>query len=269
MAAGAGLGGVIPRVLATTNNVVVALDPDPVVAKVGTWAHSDGVLRREHEVARRLAARGDVPAGRPLADVPVLSDEGSGLTVTLWERLDAVAEGVEPGALAASLQALHAGLDAIAPAPEVAVGMPSFLWALDLAAETLADDDRMAAMAPADLAFLREAFAALQGDARRVDAVAPQRLLHGEPHAGNVIVTASGPRWIDFEAVCTGPLEYDLASTDAEVAAAYGPHDADRLVRLRLVNRARVAVWCWAGSERGDLRVHAEVHLAHLRAALA
>ncbi len=54
----------------------------------------------------------------------------------------------------------------------------------------------------------------------------PRRPLHGDAHTGNVLTTPSGPRWTDFEDVCVGPVEWDLASTtitDDALAAYPGP----------------------------------------------
>jgi hypothetical protein len=55
------------------------------------------------------------------------------------------------------------------------------------------------------------------------------------------------PHFIDFETVCAGPIEGDLAHTAIEVADAYpatwGP-DTLRLCR-ELVN-VKTAAWCWA-----------------------
>jgi aminoglycoside/choline kinase family phosphotransferase len=57
----------------------------------------------------------------------------------------------------------------------------------------------------------------------------PRRPLHGDAHTGNVLNTASGPQWLDFEDVWAGPVEWDLASrtiTDDVVDAS--PEDIDR-----------------------------------------
>jgi thiamine kinase-like enzyme len=94
------------------------------------------------------------------------------------------------------------------------------------------------------------------------------RPLHGDPHAGNVIAAASGRRWVDFEATCVGPLEWDLASLDAETAARFLDVNSSHLDLMRLVTSARVAIWCWARAEHREMRPHAEHHLGVARAAL-
>lgn len=93
------------------------------------------------------------------------------------------------------------------------------------------------------------------------------RPLHGEPHLGNVLSTAAGPRWIDFEASCTGPLEWDLASVPADAVALFPAVDRQLLALLRPLNSARVATWCWARAELPAMRSHAEHHLEVVRRA--
>jgi len=39
----------------------------------------------------------------------------------------------------------------------------------------------------------------------------PAQPLHGDAHAGNVLVTPSGPMWNDFEDAWCGPVEWDYA----------------------------------------------------------
>jgi Ser/Thr protein kinase RdoA (MazF antagonist) len=76
---------------------------------------------------------------------------------------------------------------------------------LEHARGALFDDLEMAALSPVDRAFLRAAFTDLLNNLD--DRSFPQQALHGEPHAGNYLLTPSGPRWIDFEGSCLGPLE--------------------------------------------------------------
>jgi len=249
--------------LGVTNNVVLAFDCD-VVAKVGTWPHSRNVLARELQVAALLTAAGAAVAP-PVPGAEVFADTATGYTVTLWQRISGTArdDTIDPGVLARGLRELHSALDLV----DVGiVDAPDFLWGLDLAAATLATDTAMASMQEADRAFLRSTYPKLLARTRdRVSGV-PGRLLHGEPHGGNVLVTSEGPTFLDFEGVCVGPLEWDLASVDPAVAAAYPASiDSELLALLNLINRARVAVWCWAGADRGDMRWHAEHHLAYLK----
>lgn len=245
-------------VMQDTNNVVVWLAPHPVVAKVGVWPHSREVLAREAEVCRELAGRA-APCAMPVG--PMIVDHASGLPVSLWHRLEAVPGArSSAGELATMLHRVHAALR------DCGITLPSFLVSVDHAREALFDDHRMGALPRDDLTLLRDAFDAWATVAR--DLSAPQQPLHGEPHLGNVIVTAEGPQLVDFEAVSHGPREWDLASMEEEVARAFGAVDEDLLARLRLLNSARVATWCWAGAAQPVLRAHGEHHLDIVRRAV-
>lgn len=71
----------------------------------------------------------------------------------------------------------------------------------------------------------------------------PRRPLHGDAHTGNVLMTPDGPRWTDFEDVCVGPVEWDLASMTitVEALAAYpGPIDRPRLDDCRDLRRLQI-----------------------------
>jgi len=252
--AGAGFFCDDPLVLQQSNNVVVWLRPHPVVAKVGRWPHSPEVLAREVKVAEHLATTGALCAV-PMGPMGVHGPDQ--LPVSLWEHLEAV-EGQTPNVrdLADALVALHAGLRSLG------VALPSFLWAMDLARSAVADDARMEALDPARRAALRERVEHWTAEARQIEERSEVRALHGEPHEGNVILTADGPHFVDFESACTGPLEWDLASMPAGVAAATDGVDHDRLAQLRLLNSARVAVWGWAHAREPVMRAHGEHHLA-------
>jgi aminoglycoside phosphotransferase (APT) family kinase protein len=242
-------------VLQNTNNVVMHLVPHRVVAKVGVWDHSAEVLAREVAVCRVLA-EADAPVAHPIGELTV--DEPSGLPVSLWVYLESMLRPVAAHELAMMLAPVH---EALGP---VSAGWPPFWAAVDSARSTLFDDRRMTAVGRGDLAFLRAAFVECEADARSMDTV--DVALHGEPHLGNIVVTERGPRLIDFEAASIGPIEWDLASLDPAVAREY-PADVDlRLLgALRRLNSARVATWSWALSHLGDMRRHAEHHLALLR----
>jgi Ser/Thr protein kinase RdoA (MazF antagonist) len=155
-----------------------------------------------------------------------------------------------------SLARLH---DALA---ETTLTLPSFRSSLMRARRALDDDSLMTAMAPADRAFLQNAYD--EGlSVLGVTATSEYRL-HGEPHDGNRLVTSAGLRWIDFESCCVGPLEWDLAFQPREVDAHLIDIDHELLALLRRLNSARVATWCLASRFPG-MRRHGELHLALLR----
>ena len=65
----------------------------------------------------------------------------------------------------------------------------------------------------------------------------------------NVIWTGDGPLLIDFEASCTGPLEWDLAYLPDEARNAFPDRDEALIERLRAAVSYCVAAWCWADPE--------------------
>ena len=247
-----------PVVLQDTNNHVVWLRPHPVVAKVGTMAHSAEVLRREHELCRFIAEHGG-PVAAPTRGIEPICHAATGYTVTLWEQLEPEPDReLDAVAVGESLRLLHAHL------ARSTVELPSYRWGLSRAEAVLNDDAAMRHLDDEGIAVLRGAFELLTDG---LDAEArPQQTLHGEPHTGNLLLTAQGPRWVDLEAACVGPLEWDLASLPSAATVAFDDLDHDLLARLRVLNRARVATWCWARADLVGMRWHAQHHLQHVRA---
>ena len=105
----------------------------------------------------------------------------------------------------------------------------------------------------------------------RLQALSPPQThvtIHGSPHPYNILLVAGEPCFIDFETTCVGPREWDLAHTAPEVQQAYS-----RTIHVELMRACRdmvslkTAAWCWADFERGDLRYHAEIHLAQVKRA--
>lgn len=248
-----------PLILQETNNTVVWLRPHPIIAKVGKWAHSEKALLREHAVATTLAAE-DAPIAPPLAGTEPRRDAETGFLVTLWQRLEHDRKyEAAPKELGNSLRRFHEGL------ARYEGELPSFRLGLSLARAALADEERMRALAPDDRAMLGAAFDRLLEEVE-ARAFVDQRL-HGEPHDGNLLATPSGLRWIDLEAVCVGPLEWDLAFLPGEAVASFPEADLELLRLLRTLNSARVASWCWLRAEVAEMRKHGEHHLEQVRLA--
>ncbi len=245
-----------PVVLQRSNNVVFRLDPHPIVAKVGTWPHSIPSLGREVAVCDQLAAAG-APVGVPAAPRMAVH-EGTGFPVSLWHRLEVIEGAIpDPVALAEALQAVHRALR------EIDLELPSFFEAMDHARLTLFDDAAMRQLPSADLALVRRRFDELEADLRSRPLV--EQAIHGEPHLGNALLTPNGPRYIDFEGVSRGPVEWDLASVDLEVAECFPDGDHDLLALTRALNSARVATWCFANAHLHEMRSHGQIHLELLR----
>jgi hypothetical protein len=246
-----------PIVLQETNNSVVWLRPHEIIAKVGKWKHSGESLAREHRLAVALTAE-DAPIAPPVAGAEPMIDEGTGFVVTLWHRLDRVSEQeFTPLAVGRALLDLHdhlAGYEG---------QLPSFYDGLSLARATLEDAGAMRALGAQDRSILRAAFDRLVPEVEAHGFV--EEVLHGEPHDGNLLATPAGLRWIDLEAVCTGPLEWDLAFLPEGATEVFPTIDAELLGLLRTLNSARVATWCWARAEFDEMRRHGAYHLEQVR----
>jgi len=208
-----------PEIIAEGYSVRVHLQPAPVVTRVLTVG---GVLRgeplpwmrREIAVAGFLAA-----AGAPVA--PPWDQPGpyvvNGLAVSLWQWVEHEPGTIAPAAFGAQVHDLHRALSSYAGQLPPLVGPLTDVGS----ALTLSTDS------------------VLHGAARTLIPLAlswPRRPLHGDAHPGNVLLTADGPRWTDFEDTCVGPIEWDLASRQVgeEAIGAYqGDIDRGRLADCR------------------------------------
>jgi hypothetical protein len=231
------------------------------VAKISTGGGRAG---DELAIARRLFDEG-APVVPPADGIGNQLHRLGDREVTFW-RYASQDEVTEPSPLsiAEALWALHEGLMAIGPhgrLPTYAEPLTDAIRALDRSsfAPELNSDDR-------DLLrhVLRDGAATLAG------AVGPQPIIHGSPHRMNIVVVEGSVRFVDFETVRRGPLEWDLAHLEPKVAEHYrGAIDVDILATCRLLVSATTSTWCWDALTRGpDMRDHAEIHLATVRSAL-
>jgi len=94
-----------------------------------------------------------------------------------------------------------------------------------------------------------------------------RQALHGEPHLGNVLRTRDGPRWIDLEDVCVGPLEWDVAFLPTDVESLFETIDPELMDVVRTLNSACVATWCWVRADLDGMLPHARYHLDRVRSA--
>jgi Ser/Thr protein kinase RdoA (MazF antagonist) len=109
----------------------------------------------------------------------------------------------------------------------------------------------------------------------------PMQPLHGDSHLGNVIATARGPLWTDWEDTFLGPVAWDLACLQASappfgqrdprsIAAARGGYgddlDTDTLAAFTDARRFQAAVWgVVVGLARPDGQQRVQQRLAWLR----
>ena len=251
----------VPVSLRSTNNVVAWLAPSPVVVKISR-DHERAV--RELEIVRALVEV-DAPVIPPI-DVgigqPLIFDEK---TVTFW-RYEAQDDAIELSSeqVAESLFVLHSKLAVISDR----VSLPSYEERLRVALRILEDAERTPELPAEDRALLRQAL--VGGLSWPRTAARGRNVLHGSPHRLNLLAVGGDPRFIDFETVERGPLEWDLAHLESKVADLYpGELDSELTTSCRIIISAATATWCWAALDRGpDMRNHAEHHLDVVRSSV-
>lgn len=126
---------------------------------------------------------------------------------------------------------------------ELDVPTTRFTDRVEQAQRLVANRDRTPALADADRKLLGDTLRNL----RRAIAErgAPEQLLHGEPHPGNVLTTKNGLLFIDLETCCRGPVEFDLAHAPEEVGEHYPGVDQDLLRECRILVLAMITAWRW------------------------
>jgi aminoglycoside phosphotransferase (APT) family kinase protein len=264
-----------PAVLANASNLLVHLRPAPVVARVPTTiaAVRPGTawFAREVAVAGHLARCG-APVVAPSAEIDPGPHVHDGLPVTLWALVEATGGALDARAAGRALHTCH---EALADFPGVLPDHAIFREARAI----LARLDAAGALEPADAALARRDGARL---AARIDALdVPLQAIHGDAHLGNVIQTARGPLWNDWEDAFRGPRAWDLACLHAAARAfgqapepvataqaGYGDDPDPDLLDL-LVDARVYAGLAWTlvyAPHRADGRARVAARLAWLRA---
>jgi hypothetical protein len=211
VAAELGLPAGHASVLHNSNKLALRLLPCDVMARVAPAGPE--LARFEIELARRLAG-----AGAPVAALePRVKPRGyqrDGFEVTLWTYYETVTPRFSAAGYAQALQRLHTCMRTID------VPTPHFT---DRVADVPGHIVTTAALDDAD----RRLLGTRLRDLRRAvqDRGAPEQLLHGEPHPGNVLSTRAGPVFIDLETCCRGPVEFDLAHVPTAVSQHYSGAD--------------------------------------------
>jgi Ser/Thr protein kinase RdoA (MazF antagonist) len=227
-------------VLSDSYRLVVHLTPCDVIARVTPSTHS-ATAEREVELAQRLMQT-DSPVAALEARVGPRAFVRDGFTVTMWTYVEPVPSAVPPSAdYAQALERLHAGLR------HLDVTTPHVMDRIAATQRDVASRDVTPDLADADRALLADTLRDLgRSIANRR---APEQLLHGEPHPGNVLGTKNGPLFIDFENTAEGPVEYDLAWVPREVAERYPHADEDVVGDCRGLVLAIITTHRWS---RGD-----------------
>jgi len=242
-----------PIVLAESNHVVVRIGDWVAKAEVESSARTRASLAREVHVALWLARRG-APVVEPVRDAgPHVVD---GVTLTLWHYYPSqIVPEASPELLGRALREMHAALHGYAEP------VPSFTDHLDDAARLLASPAPLA-LSDDERTFTLDLFDRLRPG---LETLCDARVIHGEFHDGQLLITENGVRWLDFECICRGPIEWDVTGLgDPE---HYGAVDEALLARLRIVRSVCTVAWCAVAPHRSSvLRDALDYHLGVLRA---
>ena len=169
-------------------------------------------FRRESAVACFLAENG-APVIPMHPDIPPGPHLHLGYALNFWKFVRTTGADPMPSEIGKTLHACHRLLR----------GFPGTLPELAILTETSSMLDGLGEkrlFAPQDLALLRRRLA----DSTAALADFPRQALHGDAHMGNLMHTAEGLLWTDWEDTFSGPVEWDLASVIWNARILDGDH---------------------------------------------
>jgi hypothetical protein len=222
-------------VLQDSDKLTLRLLPSDVVARVAPIDQQ--VAQFEVELAQRLSATGSpIVALDPRVAPRVYVRDG--FTVTLWAYHEPVStREVTPAEYADALMRLHAGMR------QIDMAAPHFTDRVAEAESLVADRVRTPELSDADRELLGDT---LRDVSREIQSRgAPEQILHGEPHPGNVLRTNEGLLFIDLETCCRGPVEFDIAHAPEDVGGYYPDIDPVLLSQCRILVLAMITTWRW------------------------
>jgi phosphotransferase family enzyme len=238
-----GLDAAEASVIAESNNTVVRLPAEALVAKASTSlleGRGHAALEQELRLGRLLSDRGAptaAPAPGPLAG----PHRATGVTLTFWRY---VAQDAKPKdadrVLGEAVRRFHAALAGVVSE------LPTLAERIDRAGRVLRDPAATPSLTVAERTISRGAHERLMS---LVASLGTGTALHAEPHDGNILWRADGPVLVDFEAACRGPVEWDLAYLPPAALAAFPGRDDALIARLRPGVSFCVATWCLANPD--------------------
>jgi hypothetical protein len=233
----------------TGSNVIVHLRPSPIVARImsGTVVlHPDphAWLTREIDVGAFLGER-TAAVVAPTKEIDPGPYVRANLWMSFWEHVEVRNTPLEASEIGRALRTLHETLaEYRGPLPPRSAVLDEIDWLLN----ALSGDDGIS-----ELTAERDRLA--EGILEHEHA-ADQQPIHGDASFSNLLATSSGPRWNDFEDVCVGTVEWDVAGVlsdaraahgdafSADVLAAYGGEcDPAALARVDQVHALYGALW--------------------------
>jgi hypothetical protein len=222
-------------VLQDSDKLTLRLLPCDVVARVALGGQE--VAELEVELAQRLRASGSpTVALEPRVEPRVYVRDG--FTVSFWTYHEPVqTREAAPAEFADALKRLHAGMR------QIDLATPHFTDRVAQARALAADRSRTPDLSDADRELLSDT---LRNMSQEIETRgAPEQLLHGEPHPGNVLKTREGLLFIDLETYCRGPVEFDIAHAPEEVGRQYPDTDQALLRYCRMLVLAMIITWRW------------------------
>ncbi|MGE3912808.1 MAG: phosphotransferase family protein [Chloroflexota bacterium] len=195
------------------------------------------MVQFEVELAQRLAATGSpTVALEPRIEPGVYVCDG--FAVTFWTYHEPVpTREAAPAAYADALVRLHTGMR------QIDMTTPHFTDRVAQASALVADRGRTPELSDADREFLSHTLRNMSREIQHRDA--PEQLLHGEPHPGNLLTTKDGLLFIDLETCCRGPVEFDIAHAPETVAGHYPDIDHALFRQCRVLMLAMITAWRW------------------------
>jgi Ser/Thr protein kinase RdoA (MazF antagonist) len=229
-----------PTILNDLFSLMVHLRPAPVVARVATIMPKlrrpiSAWLEREIAVTTYLSEKG-APVVAPSRELPPGPHERDGFWISFWTHVETDPYRTPTtDDCSAMLPDLHAALRSY-PSDLPILGVddiPRGLELLEKSGDVLGKADANLLRAAAER--LRPLWEAPGGE------VQP---LHGDVHPGNLISTRDGGLvWIDFEDVCLGPVEWDLATImDPGAVAMHHRPDPELLARCTELRALQAAL---------------------------
>jgi hypothetical protein len=235
-------------ILSESNRLVLELKPCQLIAKAVPTDVYDR-LALEVAVSQHVIGRSNLSSRPATRSGPF---RGATVAVSVWEPFAELGTPSEP-AICDAYAELRACLDSYTQT------LPDFRDAIR-AARLLAERMGLPAVPEADASLVRTSFD------RALSCLGSfhwtPRVLHGDPHSGNIVLTPNGPLWFDLESVCTGPVEWDLSALPAS-ARGMG-HDRELLAALTTIRRACVVTWCASKARPTPPEADAIIH--HLSA---
>ena len=234
VAASLGLTADDATVLQNSNALTLRLLPCDVLARVAPEGRHNSPFQLE--LAQRLAEAGG-PTGVLDPRVEPRVYERDGFAITFWTFYEPMPREVSPGEYADALGRLHTGMR------KIDVATPHFLDRVGEALRLVDNRDLSPDLMEEDRDVLGHTLRSLRRSIS--ERGAPEQLLHGEPHPGNMLTTKNGLLFIDLETCCHGPVEFDIAHAPAGVSDHYPGIDKDLLRECRILMLAIITMWRW------------------------